>query len=218
MRRHGTHAPAVRLAVLANSRRSSTGTAGRREGSRCEAAPEGPHARRTLCTLSVRPRAPTKQMGPYRRPALLGAVLFERKRRVRTAKTESIAQRDLDFLRARLVRDVVEVAVWIGLLVVHRRRQDAMVEREGRRDGLDAPGGAKEMPGHGLGGRDRELLRVLPEDALDRDRLELVVVGRGRAVRVDVADGRGLEGRVAERGRHRPGGAVAFWIRRGHVV
>src|SRR6266849_4300179 len=25
----------------------------------------GPHARRTLCTLSVRPRAPTKQMGPY---------------------------------------------------------------------------------------------------------------------------------------------------------
>src|SRR4029077_6138267 len=27
------------------------------------------HARRTLCTLSVRPRAPTKQMGPYRRPS-----------------------------------------------------------------------------------------------------------------------------------------------------
>src|SRR2546428_9085317 len=25
----------------------------------------GPHARRTSCTLSVRPRAPTKQMGPY---------------------------------------------------------------------------------------------------------------------------------------------------------
>src|SRR6185295_12051646 len=29
-----------------------------------------PHARRTLCTLSVRSRAPTKQMGPYRRPSL----------------------------------------------------------------------------------------------------------------------------------------------------
>ena len=28
-----------------------------------------PHARRTPCTLSVRPRAPTKQLGPYRRPA-----------------------------------------------------------------------------------------------------------------------------------------------------
>src|SRR5437867_7850897 len=26
-----------------------------------------PHARRTLCTLSVRPRAPTPQMGPYHR-------------------------------------------------------------------------------------------------------------------------------------------------------
>src|SRR5262249_8810333 len=27
-----------------------------------------PHARRTLCTLSVRTSAATKQMGPYRRP------------------------------------------------------------------------------------------------------------------------------------------------------
>src|SRR5206468_12472675 len=27
----------------------------------------GPHARRTPCTLSVRPRAPTPQMGPYHR-------------------------------------------------------------------------------------------------------------------------------------------------------
>src|SRR5262245_56012545 len=30
----------------------------------------GPHARRTLCTLSVRPRAPTKQMGLFQHPAL----------------------------------------------------------------------------------------------------------------------------------------------------
>jgi hypothetical protein len=28
-----------------------------------------PHARRSLSTLSVRSRAPTNQMGPYRRPA-----------------------------------------------------------------------------------------------------------------------------------------------------
>src|SRR6266849_6670141 len=31
----------------------------------------GPHARRTLCTLSVRPRAPTPQMGPYHRSRTL---------------------------------------------------------------------------------------------------------------------------------------------------
>src|SRR5262245_3938837 len=29
-----------------------------------------PRARRTLCTLSARPRAPTKQVGPSRQPAL----------------------------------------------------------------------------------------------------------------------------------------------------
>src|SRR6266516_7989094 len=28
-----------------------------------------PQVRRTPCTLNLRPRAPTKQMGPYRRPA-----------------------------------------------------------------------------------------------------------------------------------------------------
>src|SRR5215831_16408118 len=28
-----------------------------------------PHARRTFCTSSVRPRAPTKQMGPFQQPA-----------------------------------------------------------------------------------------------------------------------------------------------------
>ena len=40
---------------------------GRRERPRCEAARAG-RARRTGCTSSARPRAPTKQMGPYRRP------------------------------------------------------------------------------------------------------------------------------------------------------
>src|SRR6266540_2177774 len=29
----------------------------------------GPHARRTLCTLSVRPRAPTQQMGLFQQPS-----------------------------------------------------------------------------------------------------------------------------------------------------
>ena len=32
------------------------------------------HARRTLCTLSVQPSAPTKQMDPYRRPARLAVL------------------------------------------------------------------------------------------------------------------------------------------------
>src|SRR5207237_1761179 len=48
--------------------------AGRREGSRSEAEHERPHARRSLSTLSVRARAPTKQLGPYRRPAALLAA------------------------------------------------------------------------------------------------------------------------------------------------
>src|SRR5262247_3925567 len=40
-----------------------------------------PRARRTLCTSSVRPRAPTKQMGPFQRPERGGGLRVDEIRR-----------------------------------------------------------------------------------------------------------------------------------------
>ncbi len=75
--------------------------------------------------------------------------------------------------------------------MAHRQRGDAC---------LEAAGGAKQVAGHRLRGRDRQLRRMLPEQASDRQRLQLVVVrGRG-AMGVDVvhrldADAGVFEGR-----------------------
>src|SRR5207247_7978499 len=52
-------------AHLAARRRSPSSRAMRRV--QLQGGARRPHARRTRCTLSVRPRAPTPQMGPYRR-------------------------------------------------------------------------------------------------------------------------------------------------------
>src|SRR6267142_610754 len=120
-------------------------------------------------------------------PISSGPVLAEGQRRVGAAEAEGVRQRRLDVLLARLVRDVVEVAVRVGRLVVDRGRQHAVIEREHRGDRLDAAGGAEEVARHRLGRRHGQLARVVAEDALDGDGLELVVVRRRGAVGVDVA-------------------------------
>src|SRR6267143_3452663 len=79
-------------------------------------------------------------------PISSGPVLAEGQRRVGAAEAEGVRQRRLDVLLARLVRDVVEVAVRVGRLVVDRRRQHAVMQREHRGDRLDAAGGGVEVP------------------------------------------------------------------------
>ena len=61
-------------------------------------------------------------------------------------------------------------------------------------------------------------LRVVAEDPLDRDRLDLVAVRRRRAVRVDVRDLVRVRAGVTERVAHDAERAVAVLRRRGDVV
>jgi hypothetical protein len=63
-----------------------------------------------------------------------------------------------------------------------------VVQRERRDAGLEPARRAEQVPGHRLGGRDRQAARVVAERRLDRHRLEAVVERRRRAVRVDVVD------------------------------
>ena len=57
--------------------------------------------------------------------------------------------------RARGVGDVVEVAVVVGVVEVHRRRHDAVADRQQAGDRLDRAPGGDQVAGHALGARDR---------------------------------------------------------------
>src|SRR5262245_28458055 len=78
-------------------------------------------------------------------------VLLEEQRGVGPAEAEGVVQRHLDRLLAGLVRDVVEIALRIGRLVVDGRRHDVARDRQ-RRDGrLQAAGRPQQVAGHRLG-------------------------------------------------------------------
>ena len=119
---------------------------------------------------------------------------------------------------ARLVRDVVEVALGILGLVVDRRRHLPVAHRERREDGLDRAGGAEAVTRRALRRRHRRPLRVLfAERLLDHARLRRVAERRRRRVRVDVADVRRLDAGVVERHPHRARRVLARRIGLRHV-
>ena len=64
----------------------------------------------------------------------------------------------------------------------------------------------------------QDLARMVAESPLDRRGLDAIVVRRRGAVRVDVIDHGGADAGAIERGLHDPGGAVAVFHRRGHVI
>ena len=106
--------------------------------------------------------------------------------------------------RARLVRDVVEVALRVGVPVVDRRRQHAVVERERAHHRLERAGGAEAVARHRLRRGDGEPVGVVAEDLLERARLGEVAERRRGAVGVDVADPlRRDPGRLERRRDHR---------------
>ena len=82
----------------------------------------------------------------------------------------------------------VKVALGIGGLVVDGGRNDTLLDGEHGEDGLDPPCASQEVTCHGLGGADRQLVCMLPEDRFDGLGLRFVVQLGGCAVGVDVSD------------------------------
>src|SRR5580765_4225316 len=64
------------------------------------------------------------------------------------AEAHRIRERNVDLRFARLVRDVVEIALGIGVLVVDRGRDRALVDREHAHHRLDRAGGSEAVAHH----------------------------------------------------------------------
>jgi hypothetical protein len=72
-----------------------------------------------------------------------------------SAEAEGVGNGDADVGLAGFVGDVVEVALGVWRVVVDRRRQHALVDRERAEGRFDGAGGAEAVPGRALrrGGR-----------------------------------------------------------------
>ena len=81
---------------------------------------------------------------PYLRYLSLEAAQHEAG--VVPAEAERVGNDDPDVGLAGFVRDVVEVALGVGRVVVDRRRQHALVDRERAEDRLDAPAAPRQCP------------------------------------------------------------------------
>src|SRR4051812_39528899 len=97
----------------------------------------------------------------------LGFVPLKQESRIRAAEAERVRQGVLDRHGALRIRDVVEIAVLVGALLVGRRRGDLVVHREGGDAGFESAGRAEQVPGYRLGGRHGDLPRVVAERPLD---------------------------------------------------
>ena len=68
-------------------------------------------------------------------------------------------------LVARGVRNIVEVAVGIGILEVDRGRHHAITDREQANDRLDDAAGGDQVARHALGARNRDRVSRFAEGA-----------------------------------------------------
>src|SRR5438874_846379 len=117
----------------------------------------------------------------YRRVVLVFEAADD-DRRVVAAEPERVRDADPHVGLAGLVRDVVEIALWVRILVVDGRRQATAIDRERREDRLDRAGRAEAVAGRALGRRDRRVARILlAERELQHARLRRIAERRRRA-------------------------------------
>ena len=147
------------------------------------------------------------------------AQLPEERRGVLAAKAEAVDEDAVDWLvRARGIRDVVQVAVGVWCLQVDRWRNRSCFNGLDGGEAGNGAGATQEVADHALWGADRNLVGVITERALDRLCFCEVIERRAGAVRHDVADISHLSATVFDRLRHGCGGATSRWLWCGDVI
>src|SRR5262249_2784732 len=117
-----------------------------------------------------------------------GGLAAHHQRDVLAAEAERVRQRVTDLGIARGVRHDIERYGRIGDVVVDRRRQTLMLQREQREYALNRAGRRQRVPDHRLIRGNRYRFRALAEYRRYAEIFHLVVLGRAGAMRVDVVD------------------------------
>src|ERR1039458_5857100 len=117
---------------------------------------------------------------------------------VGAAEAEGVRDRDVDHHRPRVIGHVVEVTVRIGCFVVGGRWCDLIADRQHAEDRLYHARGAKQMPGHGLGGAHGEARSMLAEGPLDGDGLGPITERSRGGMRVQILHIARIELRIAQ--------------------
>ena len=126
------------------------------------------------------------------------------------AETEGVIDNGVDREFARDFRDVIQIALRIGIFQVDRRRGDVRFHRFEADGHFHSTGGTEHVAGRALGGADDDLARVIAEDTFDRLSFGDVTLRRGSAVGVDVGNFSGIHPGAAQRHFHATRGTFAF--------
>src|SRR5271170_6853831 len=137
---------------------------------------------------------------------------------VGAAEAEGIRERVGNFRFARVIGNVIEVALRVGFFVIYGGRHDLVAKSQHADAGFEASGAAEQMTGHGFRRADGYFFGARAEDAFERFGFDGVADGRGSAVRIHVADVIGRNARVFQRGHRDAIAAVAVLGGLGDVI
>ena len=118
------------------------------------------------------------------------------------AKTEGVVHDGVHGHFARGVRDVIQIALGVGILQIDGRRDDAVFDGQRARGHFHRARRAKHVAGRAFGGTDGKFFGVFTENRFDRLRFRNVADGRGSAVGIDVIHIFEIQAAGAERHFH----------------
>ena len=110
-----------------------------------------------------------------------------------SAKTKGVVQTNLDALRSRHVRHIIEIAIRVWCFIIDGRGNDLVTYGQNAKDGFNGSRSAHNVPGHGFCGTDGHIVSRRAKDAFDGRGFRGIVQLGGRAVSADVIDIGGLE-------------------------
>ncbi len=142
----------------------------------------------------------------------------ENQRGVVAPEGKGVGEHDVDVRRAGALRNEIEVALGIRCLVVNRRRNEVLMDRQHRHHPFDGAGGPQGMADHGLGRTDRYLVSPPPKNGLDSFGFRQIIGRCARAVGIDVIHRLRRNTGIFQGAPHRERSPRPFGVRSGHMV